>query len=149
MKIISHALSGAAAGITIGFLLALSFSLLNHTTVFMSSTPDFINQFPNSLIATIASAGLWALMGIVFDVGSYLIFETQWNITRQTIVHFIVTFALFTPLALLAGWFPIQSYFMMYLIEFVIIYVIIWAVSMQIAKSKVHQLNQLLNKAKK
>ncbi|MFC6254053.1 DUF3021 domain-containing protein [Secundilactobacillus hailunensis] len=149
MKIISHTISGAAAGITIGFLLALSFSLLNHTTVFMSSTPDFINQFPNSLIATIASAGLWALMGIVFDVGSYLIFETQWSITRQTIVHFIVTFALFTPLALLAGWFPVQSYLIFYFIEFVIIYIIVWFISMQIAKQKVQRLNQLVDKAKK
>ncbi|MCH5461625.1 DUF3021 domain-containing protein [Lactobacillus sp. LC28-10] len=146
MKIIVRVISGAIVGVTIGFIIALVFSLLNQTTIFMPSTPAFVDRFSNNLMATLASAGLWALIGIVFDVASYLIFErSQWSITRQTVVHFVITYACFTPLAIIADWFPVQNYLISYTIEFVIIYVITWFISMQIAKAKVRRLNQLLS----
>ncbi|GAX03969.1 hypothetical protein IWT140_01603 [Secundilactobacillus pentosiphilus] len=149
MKVIGHMISGAVIGITIGFMMALVFSVLNQTATFMPSTPEFVARFSNNLMATIVSAGLWALMGIVFDVTSYLIFEkSQWSITHQTIVHFIVTYVCFTPLAIIADWFPVQHYFLSYTLEFVIIYVMMWFISMQIAKAKVRRLNQLLHENK-
>ncbi|GAW98158.1 DUF3021 domain-containing protein [Secundilactobacillus mixtipabuli] len=146
MKVIAHVISGAVIGITVGFMIALGFSVLNHTATFMPSTPEFVARFSNNLAATVASTGLWALIGIVFEVASYLVFvRSQWSITHQTIVHFIVTYACFTPLAIIADWFPVQDYLISYTIAFVIIYLIAWFSSMQIAKAKVRRLNQLLN----
>lgn len=146
MKVIRHMISGAVIGITVGFMMALFFSVLNQTATLMPSTPEFVARFSNNLMATTASAGLWALMGIVFDVTSYLIFErSQWSITHQTIVHFVVIYACFTPLAIIADWFPVWHYFFSYTLEFIMIYIIVWFISMQIAKAKVRRLNQLLN----
>lgn len=149
MRIMSRIISGAVIGVTVGFIIALFFSVLNQTATFMPSTPEFVARFSNNLNATVASTGLWALIGIVFDVASYLVFErSQWSITRQTVVHFVITYACFTPLAIIADWFPVQHYLISYTIEFVIIYVITWFISMQIAKAKVRRLNQLLTAKK-
>ena len=51
----------------------------------------------------------------------------------------------FLPLATLGGWFPIQiSFYISVIIEFSLVYLVIWAVSYHIYKKKVEEINQQL-----
>ncbi|MTV82259.1 DUF3021 domain-containing protein [Secundilactobacillus folii] len=148
-RVIQVSLIGGLIGILIGFLLALISSVLNQSPVFLPSTPTFVAQYQNNLTATLVSVGLWALMGIVFSATSSIIFAIdRWSITHQTVIHFLITYVLFTPLAVTAGWFPVKYYLISYSIEFLIIYFITWLVSMQIAKATVRKLNRLVSKEK-
>ncbi|MCI1987339.1 MAG: DUF3021 domain-containing protein [Lactobacillus sp.] len=147
-KIVKSVISGIIIGITIGYLLALTFSLLYGTHDFYPSSPSFTAHFANPLNATLISTGLWALMGVCFSITS-LVFQNSWGITRQTLTHLVITYFTFTPLAILAGWFPVTPGFMFaYSGEFLLIYIIIWSVGMHIAKKKVRELNQRLAQRK-
>ena len=146
-KILNHVLSGASLGICIGFLFALSFSFINQTSYFMPSTPEFVNHFASNTLATAVSALLWACMGIVFSVSPLVFGIEQWSITRQTIVHFVITFVFFTPLAILAGWFPLNTFWLIgYTLIFLAMYVLMWLIFMHRARKEINDLNKLLLK---
>ncbi len=147
-KIAKIFFSGITVGITVGYILALIFSYFYGTDRFYPSSPSFIQQFSSPLTATLVSTILWALMGICFSATS-LVFQTNWGITRQTLTHLLITYLVFTPLAVLAGWFPATLVFICwYSGEFLFIYVIIWGIGMHVAKSKVRELNQTLAQRK-
>lgn len=138
-------ISGGIIGIAIGFMMALAFSVGYGADVFMPSSPSFVSEFSTNLWATVASAGLWFLMGVVFS-GSAVVFEAErLSIVQQTIIHAGLTFLLFTPLALLAGWFPLKVMWLLsYTFEFMLIYVALWCLFMWQAKRRVRQLNRLI-----
>lgn len=149
-KIIKAGILGMPLGITIGLIIALIFSYLNHTDYLMASSPQFFTNFSSNLDGTTFSILLWALMGFVFSSSSLVFNIENWSITKQTVIHFITTFILFTILACLAGWFPLQAtFFIYYFIEFLIIYLIVWTTTMAIEKKKINELNRLLNKRNK
>ena len=51
----------------------------------------------------------------------------------------------FLPLATLGGWFPVQiSFYISVIIEFSLVYLVIWAASYHIYKKKVEEINQQL-----
>lgn len=146
-KILGRIVTGGSLGITIGFLMALVYSASYHAETFTPSSSTFVSHFGSNTEATAISAVLWFLMGVIFSVAS-IVFETEyWSITKRTLVHLVTTYALFTPLAIFAGWFPLQATWLMsYSIQFIIIYLIAWVVFMKLAKHRISQLNQLLNK---
>lgn len=146
-KILKHSLFGACMGICIGFLCALFFSLSYQTLYFMPSTSEFVNHFSSNTLATASATLLWACIGILFSVSPLLFSIAQWSITRQTIVHFVLTFVVFTPLAILAGWFPLNAFWLSsYILIFVGIYIVMWIISMRHAKKEISELNRLLMK---
>lgn len=149
-KILNHGLSGASLGICVGFLFALSFSFRYQTSYFIPSTPEFVDHFSSNTLATAVSALLWACMGILFSISPLVFGIGQWSITRQTIVHFVITFVFFTPLAILAGWFPLNAFWLIsYTLIFLAIYVVMWLIFMRRAKKEISDLNHLLLKRKK
>ncbi|WEV37175.1 DUF3021 domain-containing protein [Lactobacillus sp. ESL0677] len=148
-KILRYGCSGILPGIAIGFLVALSFNLAYQTTDFIPSSTTFINHFHSVTLATLISAILWALMGFLGGAASLVFMQEKWNITKQTIIHFIVMFCLFTPLAILAGWFPLNFLWLsFYTITFIIVYAIIWYTSMLKAKKQVAKLNEVIKENK-
>ncbi|MGV1143727.1 DUF3021 family protein [Staphylococcus aureus] len=47
-------------------------------------------------------------MEFCFTYGNLIFTDTDWSITKQTVVHFILMMILFVPLAILAGWFHLN-----------------------------------------
>lgn len=149
-KISSRIIFGSFTGITIGFLIALAFSFIYRSSNFVPSTPLFMRHFVTNTQATAVSAVLWMLMGIVFSVSSLIFEQEKWSITKQATVHFLVSYLGFTPLALLAGWFPINfDWLSFYTLIFILIYAMIWLASMITAKKEVDRLNRLIKETKK
>ncbi|MBZ2405850.1 DUF3021 domain-containing protein [Liquorilactobacillus hordei] len=148
-KIILQILFGITVGIFIGFTTALTFSFIYQSKYFSPSAPHFITFFSSNIMATAISAILWSFMGILFSLSSMIFEKENWSITRQTITHLIVSYLGFTPLAILAGWFPLTVLWLIsYTIIFLIIYLIIWSISMLTAKKEIEELNQLISNKK-
>ncbi|BDR57827.1 DUF3021 domain-containing protein [Xylocopilactobacillus apicola] len=139
-------IKSSLAGVAVGFLIALLFSWVNSGGKFLASKPQFNARFSSNLTAVTVSAGIWALMGAIFGA-SYLIFEQEkWSITRQTVIHFLVTIVFFLPLAIFAGWFPFTAGgIISAVVEFVIIYSLIWWWQMERAKKKIKMLNDAIS----
>ncbi|MCE6034469.1 DUF3021 domain-containing protein [Levilactobacillus brevis] len=148
-KIMNRSLFGISTGVSIGFVIALTFSFIYQSHNFVPSAPNFIAYFSSNTMATAFSTILWAGMGLVFSLSNMIFERDQWSITRQTFVHFGITYVCFTPLAILAGWFPLNAFWLIgYTIIYLLIYVSIWSASMLIAKKKVQELNRLIQKRK-
>jgi hypothetical protein len=149
-RLIERILQGIPQGVLIGFSIALVFSFIYRVDHFVPSSPDFVAQFSSNTVATFISALLWAAMGGVFS-GASLIFEKEtWSITRQTIWHFIITYLGFTPLAVLAGWFPWNLPWLGgFTLIFIAMYILQWIIYMFVARRQIEQLNHLVKSRKK
>ncbi|MCP9311975.1 DUF3021 domain-containing protein [Liquorilactobacillus satsumensis] len=144
-KIIKYTLVGIPTGVFIGFMIALIFSFIYRTNNFVPSAPTFVSYFSSNTMATAVSALLWAGMGTVFSVSSLIFEKERWSVTRQTTIHFCVSYVGFTPLAILAGWFPLNAAWLGgYTLIFSGVYLIMWCVFMLAAKNAIFELNQLV-----
>lgn len=149
-KIFQKIMIGIVGGTFYGFMIALCISFYYHLSYFQPSSDQFVKQFGNNLNATAVSVIIWSLIGLVFSLSSTIFNIETWGITKKTIVHFIITYLLFTPLAILAGWFPLQLNFMIFFtIIFVFIYIWMWGLSFYKAKQTLKLINQEMNAHKK
>ncbi|USS85114.1 DUF3021 domain-containing protein [Fructilactobacillus myrtifloralis] len=121
------------------------FSKLNGLNRLFPSNPDFISHFGSELTATAVAGVMWMAMGMVFSLSSLIFGIERWSITKQTVLNFIVTYVLFSTLAVVSEWFPLEfSYFANFTIIFIIIYVVIWTIEMRRARQTIAEINQKL-----
>ncbi|MDR0879186.1 MAG: DUF3021 domain-containing protein [Clostridioides sp.] len=133
---------GIVIGNFIGTILALIFSYASHSNSFSPSSPEFIKLFSTELNAMSVSIVLWSLLGITFTLSSLIFTETEWSITKMTVIHFCITYFIFMPLAICAGWFPLSIWSVLVTtIIFIFIYFVIWSISIRIARKEIFLLN--------
>lgn len=123
-------LSFAAHGVLIGMALSIFFSYLSGTGNYYPSSSLFMVQFATPLDALVVSIVLWALMGILFGFGAMIFEIKKWSTLKQTVVNFLVYYLIFSPLAILAGWFSLTLMnFLAFTVIFVVVYAICWLVT--------------------
>lgn len=128
-KYVSNGLSFASIGVIIGLACSIFFSYLSGAGTYYPSATTFMNNFPNVLDALLVSVILWGLMGLLFGFGAMIFNVKKWSIVKQTVVNFVVYYIGFTPLALLAGWFPLTGgNLLSSTIIFVVIYALCWTI---------------------
>lgn len=89
---------------------------------------------------------IWFAIGLLFEAGNRL-FRMNWSPLRATLTHYILMLLGFIPLAILAGWFPLSLGFILSLIvEFSIIYLVVWIISYQVQKRKIQEINDFLGR---
>ena len=132
-KYVSNGLSFASVGIIIGLAISIFFSYLSGAGEYYPSSMVFMNNFANPLDAVLLSLILWGLMGLLFGFGAMIFNIKKWSTLKQTAVNFALYFVLFTPLAILAGWFPLTlGNLTVFTIIFVIIYAFCWTIGWMI-----------------
>lgn len=143
-------LSNASKGIFIGLTLSIVFSFLNSPSTYMPLSPSSgVGQWMQAhdvhgSLVMLYCILIWAGIGLLFSFGSSL-FNKDWSLLRATLSHYLLMLFGFLPLATLGGWFPIQiSFYISVIIEFSLVYLLIWAVSYRIYKKKVEDINQQL-----
>lgn len=138
--------TGAVIGQFIGFWIAVVFSALNGASQWMPSTPGFVARF-GQFTSVVLSACIWSAIGIMFGLTAELVYSHEaWGIWQRMGVYYVVTLLLFIPLASLAGWFPLTPLnFVGFAIIFTVVFIIIGAIKMLMARRKVHDLNQHLS----
>lgn len=129
IKQLRNGLSFAAHGVLIGMAISVLFSYLSGTGNYYPSGPVFMAQFTNPLNALVSSIILWALMGILFGFGAMIFDIKNWSLAKQTVVNFLVYYLIFSPLAVLAGWFSLTLLnFVIFTAIFAVIYAICWLI---------------------
>lgn len=83
-------------------------------------------------------------------MGSSVIYEIEkWSITRATVTHFLLVFALYFLISLFLGWFRLDdAVFWIVIAGMTAIYVIVWLIQFSIYKKKVQEMNAGLEKWK-
>ena len=95
----------------------------------------FLHHVHGSLVM-LYCALVWGAIGVLFSFGS-LLFQKDWSLLRATLSHYLLMLLGFIPLATLAGWFPARlRFYLSLVVEFTLVYVIIWLVSHHFIKNK-------------
>ncbi len=148
VKYLSYAFRFATTGVFIGLVISLIFSYIgNPNSFYYPSTFAFVKKFARPLDAVAVSALLWALMGLVFGFGSMVYSIRKWSYLKQTITSFIIYYVGFTPLAILAGWFPLSWINMIiFTAEFILIFLVFWTFYYWKAAREIKRINQKIKK---
>ena len=87
----------------------------------------------------------WFAIGILFEVASYIFRKAEWSLLRATLTHYALTCLGFIPLATLSGWFPLRlTFYLELVIEFSLIYLLVWVFSYWKMKKDIEQRNKEL-----
>lgn len=146
-KIIGRVVFGIFIGIDIGLLMSIMLSYLSGNKIYQPAPDRFLQLFSNEITAMIASVFIWASIGVLFSVTSLIFTHTEFSISKMTVLHCIINYIFFVPLAVLAGWY---SFDVIDLVSFTVIYIfvyfIVWIVFMLINKRYISEINAKLNK---
>ncbi|UWF56996.1 DUF3021 domain-containing protein [Staphylococcus hyicus] len=139
------------AGITYGIIISIFFSLISGTGHYYPLSPNstmgqwYLSHF-NEAITMLISVVIWGCIGILFGQTNRLFEETDWSLTRVTVTHFFISYCGFVPLAILAGWFPLQiGACLTFTIIFIIVYIILWLYHYKQSQKIVDEINQRIN----
>lgn len=137
--------TGIVIGLTISLIMSALFGEGAYLPVNPLSTFGAYYTTHFSAVVVMALAALfWGLIGLLFHLTSK-VFEQDWSLLRMTLTHFGLTALGFTPLAILAGWFPLSvGGLLSFLLEYVIIYTVMYLVQYRRMKHQVAAINQQL-----
>ncbi len=143
-------LTNALIGIFIGILISSLVSLLYAPDTYYPLNPfsavgQWLNQHQlHGAWVMLYCVLIWAAIGLLFSYAE-TIFHKEWSLLRATLSHYALTLLGFVPLATLAGWFPAHLVFYLSLVvEFSLIYLLVWVISYRKNAKKVREINQLL-----
>ena len=132
---------------TVFLLLIIQFSMAQagHAVV----TPRFAARFANESAATLAQLGLVGLIGVAF-AGAAQVFELErWSFLKQGIVHFLITAAVWMPIAWLC-WTPVpKEALWSAVLGWVGTYAITWSIQYFLWRRKVRELNRSIRRYQK
>lgn len=148
-RTIKFCLQGAQLGIIIGLFWSLVFNYMYNSSAYYTSSPVFYEKFNRPLNAVLVSIVLWGAMGLVFSLGSIVFTFDSWSLLKRTVINFVIYYCGFTPLAILAGWFPLNAYWLiMFTLIFIGIYIIIWGFNAINMRKQITEINQSIKKSK-
>ena len=145
---LKQSFSDALKGILIGLILSIFFSYRFSPELYLPLSPNsavghwmFLHHVHGSLVMLYCVL-IWGAIGVLFSLGS-LLFQKDWSLLRATLSHYLLMLLGFIPLATLAGWFPARlGFYFSLIVEFTLVYVIIWFVSHHFYKKQVQEINQ-------
>ncbi|MEG3298593.1 DUF3021 domain-containing protein [Streptococcus suis] len=117
----------ASLGITIGTIISIITSAVFGQGTYFPLNPFstmgayYLSNF-NQVTVMMICVVIWAAIGLLFQLADK-IFEQDWSLLRMTATHFCITALGFTPLGILAGWFPVKlGALLLFWLIFVLIY---------------------------
>ena len=141
-KLISRILLGFPLGIAIGHVIEILLSV--GFCSFHPCVPAFVERIGSETGAIALQALLCGAMGAVW-AGASVIWETDWSLTKQTIVHFLIGACTTLPIAYLLHWMDhTLGGFLRYLLIFAVIFASIWIASYFSWKARLKKMNQKL-----
>ena len=121
----------ASLGVSIGTIISIITSSIFGQGTYLPLNPlstmgayyvEHFNQPTVMLICVLT----WASIGILFQLADK-IFEQDWSLLRMTATHFCITALGFTPLGILAGWFPLNlGSLLLFWLIFVLLYALLF-----------------------
>lgn len=142
-------LLSASLGVTIGCLISIIMAGFFGGGYYLPVNPHstmgaiYLERFSQPIIMLI-SVAIWGAIGILFQAADK-IFEQDWSLMRMTVTHFLVTALGFTPLAILAGWFPVNlTGLLFFWLLFILIYALLFVINYKKMEASVQAINRHL-----
>lgn len=95
----------------------------------------------SQILVTVIGSGLMGLSGLIYDNEGRPAF---W----QSLLHFILILSIVLGMTTLNGWVAWDklSYIGIFVVQFLIIYLIVWTILYQVEKAKIRRINEKLRK---
>ncbi|HEL9598027.1 TPA: DUF3021 domain-containing protein [Streptococcus suis] len=141
-KYILSASLGIAIGTIISIITSAVFGQGNYLPLNPFSTMGayYLSNF-NQVTVMLICVVIWAAIGILFQLAD-TIFEQDWSLLRMTATHFAITVLGFTPLGILAGWFPVKlGALLFFWFIFVLIYALLFFLNHRKMERQIKDIN--------
>ncbi|MGQ7353887.1 DUF3021 domain-containing protein [Streptococcus suis] len=142
-------LLSASMGVTIGSLISIIMAGFFGRGYYLPVNPHstmgaiYLARFSQPMVMLI-SVLIWGAIGVLFQAADK-IFEQDWSLMRMTATHFLVTAIGFTPLAILAGWFPVNlAGLLFFWLIFVLVYALLFFINYKKMEASVQAINRHL-----
>ena len=140
--ILRRCLAGAPIGLAISTAITIIISLNIGDGKYYAVTPEMTADCGSEIMAVVIQALCSMLYGAAFS-GASLVWNTDWSLTKMTAVHFLICSAATFPTAYLMRWMEHSvGGVLLYFVQFVVIYVIIWIISYMATKRKIEAFNK-------
>ena len=140
--ILRRCLAGAPIGLAISTIITIIVSLNMGDGKYYAVSPQLAADCGSEINAVVIQAIFSMLYGAAFS-GASLIWDTEWSLTKMTAVHFLICSAATFPTAYLMRWMEHSvGGVLLYFVQFVVIYVIIWIISYMATKRKIEAFNK-------
>ena len=140
--ILRRCLAGAPIGLAISTAITIIISLNIGDGKYYAVPPQLAADCGSEIKAVIIQAIFSMLYGAAFS-GASVIWDTDWSLTKMTVVHFLICSAATFPTAYLMRWMEHSvGGVLLYFVQFVVIYVIIWIISYMATKRKIEAFNK-------
>ena len=141
-KVFLRCLAGAPIGLAISTVITIIISLAMGDGKYYAVPPQLTADCGSEIKAVIIQAVFSMLYGAAFS-GASVIWDTDWSLTKMTVVHFLICSAATFPTAYLMRWMDHSvGGVLLYFVQFVVIYVIIWIISYMATKRKIEAFNK-------
>ena len=141
-KVFLRCLAGAPVGLAISTVITIIISLAMGDGKYYAVPPQLAADCGSEIKAVIIQAIFSMLYGAAFS-GASVIWDTDWSLTKMTVVHFLICSAATFPTAYLMRWMEHSvGGVLLYFVQFVVIYVIIWIISYMATKRKIEAFNK-------
>lgn len=149
-RLIIGSMMGISMGVTISIIFSLIFAHTEYQPVSPNSTMGAIySNNLNEIQIMIVAVVIWSLIGIMFSFGSLIFTHLKFSIVKLTLMHFLLMLIIMFPLAILAGWFPLNlSSISTFIMIFIVIYFIIWLIIKKHNQQDINEINSLIFKKK-
>lgn len=102
-------------------------------------------QVPVSVIWKNTTGGM--VMGIYFGCASLIFEREEWSPLKKTIIHFLLSIAIWLPLAFWMGWVPLQlTSILIGIGSFIVVYLLFWFGSYWYFKRIENEMNHSVRK---
>ena len=140
-----RALVGAPIGLAISTFIAILNSWYMGDGKFYAIVPELAADLGSEIGAVTIQALCSILYGAAF-AGASVIWDTDWSLTRMTVVHLLICSAATFPIAYLLRWMDhTAGGVLRYFGQFLTVYAVIWIISYVKLRRSVKALNQKVN----
>ena len=141
-KAFCRALIGMPIGLAISTVITIIISLFKADGQYYPVVPALVADCGSEINAVLVQALCSLLYGAIF-AGASVIFETDWSLTKMTVVHLIVIAIAVLPIAYFMQWMKHSlGGFLTYIGIFLAIYAAIWIVEYNRMRKGVNDLNR-------
>ena len=136
---------GAPIGLAISTAITIMNSLAIGKGEYYAVVPELIADFGTEINAVLIQALCSMMYGAAF-AGASVIWDTDWSLTRMTIVHLLICSAATFPIAFLMRWMEhTVGGILIYFGIFLFIYLMIWISQYTSIKKSIAALNKKVN----
>ena len=135
-------------GMIIGLTISTVITILNSLGgdgQYQAVVPALIEDCGSEINAVVAQALCSLLYGGIIGAAS-VIWETDWSLTKMTVVHLLVISLTMLPIAYLMRWMnrTVRGV-LLYIVFFLVLYAIIWIITYLKTRRQISEINKKIN----